>query len=392
MEPYGPVVSEPSVPAAHYAASDVPTIASGAVGSEGMADLVDPRDHAGQQRDQVGEERDVAARLRDRDGDQRDLAGSERDQAGGRRDMIARRRDRAAKLRDLTAVQRDWAAKLRDEAADQRDEVAELFEASPGTGATPAALSRSARARSEAAADRSHAARDRVAAAGERADAELDRQLSLADRGFGAGERADAELDRNIALTDRGSGAGERTDAETDRSLALADRRASSTEREYAALDDLTGAYLRGAGLLALRHEIARTQRTQVPLIAAFIDVDHLKEINDSRGHAAGDDMLVAVARALRSRLRAYDLVIRYGGDEFVVSVAGLTLADAAQRFALLNASLGEAPGGGSVSVGLAELRPNDLPEELVGRADAALYRDRQQARARRPVPQDAPS
>ncbi len=56
-----------------------------------------------------------------------------------------------------------------------------------------------------------------------------------------------------------------------------------------------------------------------------------------------------------------------------------------------MNTSLSEAPGGGSISVGLAELRPNDLPEELVGRADAALYRERQQARAGLGVPEDAP-
>jgi diguanylate cyclase (GGDEF)-like protein len=122
-------------------------------------------------------------------------------------------------------------------------------------------------------------------------------------------------------------------------------------------------------------------RRTNQSLIVAFVDVDHLKEINDSRGHAAGDRILIEVASALRANLRAYDLVIRYGGDEFVVTISGLTVADAAKRFAAVSTALGEAPERGSVSIGLAELQPEDLPEELVARADAALYQERDRAR-----------
>jgi diguanylate cyclase (GGDEF)-like protein len=96
-----------------------------------------------------------------------------------------------------------------------------------------------------------------------------------------------------------------------------------------------------------------------------------------SRGHAAGDRILIEVASALRANWRAYDLVIRYGGDEFVVTISGLTVADAAKRFAAVNTALGEAPERGSVAIGLAELQPEDLPEELVARAYAALYQER---------------
>jgi len=257
-----------------------------------------------------------------------------------------------------------------------------LLEASPEFGISTIVLSRSARARREAASDRKDAAHDRLSAADERGDAELDRKIALADRGSGADARADAELDRNIALADRGLGAGERAGAELDRNIVLADRGASARDRESAGLDDLTGAYLRGTGITALENEIGRARRTNQSLIVAFVDVDHLKEINDSRGHAAGDRILIEVASALRANLRAYDLVIRYGGDEFVVTVSGLTVADAAKRFAAVNTALGEATERGSVSIGLAELRQEDLPEELVARADAALYQGRDRARS----------
>jgi len=295
--------------------------------------------------------------------------------------MVARRRDRAATVRDEAAERRDWAAKLRDEAAEQRDEVAQVFEASAEGGTTTDWLSRSARFRTDAASDRKKASYDRQSAADERGDAELDRKIALADRGSGAGERADAELDRNIALTDRGWGADERTDAELDRTIALADRGASAREREFAGLDDLTGAYLRGTGLTALENEIGRARRTRQPLIVAFVDVDGLKVINDSRGHAAGDRVLVGVAAALRARLRAYDLVIRHGGDEFVVTISGFSVAEARTRFELVNAALAESPDPGSVSIGFAEMQANDLPEELVARADAALYQERGRTR-----------
>ena len=110
----------------------------------------------------------------------------------------------------------------------------------------------------------------------------------------------------------------------------------------------------------------------------AFVDVDGLKAANDSGGHAAGDRMLRAVADALRAKLRAHDLIIRYGGDEFVCAVSGLTAADAATRLRLVNVALEALPERASVTVGLAELAADESPAELVARADAALYAERQ--------------
>ncbi|MBA2695858.1 MAG: GGDEF domain-containing protein, partial [Actinobacteria bacterium] len=72
-----------------------------------------------------------------------------------------------------------------------------------------------------------------------------------------------------------------------------------------------------------LEREMARSSRAREALSVAFIDVDHLKQVNDTRGHAAGDRLLQHVADALRSRLRSYDLVVRYGGDEFICVMPG---------------------------------------------------------------------
>jgi len=190
--------------------------------------------------------------------------------------------------------------------------------------------------------------------------------------------RREAASDRGEASHDRQAGASERIEAELDRNNARADRSASARERESSSHDDLTGAYLRGAGLVELERDIARARRTEQPLVLAFVDVDGLKEVNDSRGHAAGDRMLLEVAKMLSAQLRSYDLIIRFGGDEFVCAISRLTMAEAAKRFALVNAALAEAPEPGSITIGLTELRPDDSPEHLLARADAELYRERQ--------------
>ena len=140
----------------------------------------------------------------------------------------------------------------------------------------------------------------------------------------------------------------------------------------------MTGVYLRGPGAVELAREIARARRTGQPLVVAFVDVDKLKAINDSQGHAAGDRTLREVAHALRSSLRVYDLVIRYGGDEFVCAISGLTMAAAKKRLARVNVELGRGVHHRSVTVGLAQLQQqDDSVDSLVARADTALYEAR---------------
>ncbi len=129
--------------------------------------------------------------------------------------------------------------------------------------------------------------------------------------------------------------------------------------------------------MVELRREMARVKRTGQPLVVGFVDVDGLKAINDSGGHAAGDRMLVQVANTLRAKLRSYDLILRYGGDEFLCAISGLNMADIETRLGLVNRLLKQGADQGSVTFGLAELQADESPEDVIERADAALYHRR---------------
>lgn len=160
-----------------------------------------------------------------------------------------------------------------------------------------------------------------------------------------------------------------------DRLRALQDRVAGLEER--AATDELTGVLRRGAGLAALEREVDRARRSGGPLVVAFVDVDGLKQVNDELGHAAGDQLLVDVATVLRTRLRSYDLVIRWGGDEFVCALYGAEVEGALRRLEAVAAGIKAITGGRSVSWGLVVLESSDSAVTLIGRADAALYEGR---------------
>jgi diguanylate cyclase (GGDEF)-like protein len=157
----------------------------------------------------------------------------------------------------------------------------------------------------------------------------------------------------------------------------MTDRDASARERERDSREPLTGAYLRGPGFVELSREVARAGRTGQLLTLAFVDVDGLKGINDRQGHAAGDRMLVTVAEVLRTHLRSYDLIIRYGGDEFVCVFVGMDAVEATSRLELVNAVLAASPGHGSVSAGVVALLPGETVDGVVARADEALYERR---------------
>jgi diguanylate cyclase (GGDEF)-like protein len=146
---------------------------------------------------------------------------------------------------------------------------------------------------------------------------------------------------------------------------------------EVAATDDLTGALRRSAGLAALQREIDRSRRSGGKGIAViFLDVDGLKLVNDTQGHVAGDRVLIEVVTTIRKRVRSYDLVIRYGGDEFLCALVDVapedaerTLADIRQQYA--------ARTGHTVSVGMTTVGDADTADSIIARADAALYAER---------------
>jgi diguanylate cyclase (GGDEF)-like protein len=175
-----------------------------------------------------------------------------------------------------------------------------------------------------------------------------------------------------------------------DRIAAALDRCEASLNRHRAAMvlresyrDRLTGALQRDVGLDRLHAEVARCQRSDESLVVVFVDVDHLKLVNDSLGHAAGDAVLAAVGRALRDGLRAYDLVVRYGGDEFVCGFTCTQRRDAEARIVQVRRLLAESAPGVRISVGYAFLSDDDAVETVVQRADRDMYQQRTDDRRR---------
>ncbi len=222
--------------------------------------------------------------------------------------------------------------------------------------------------------------RDLGAEARDRAAEERDLQAAQAEpTGPGAEARARAAADRARAALDRERAAAEREQAAIDRQLV----RAALAE---AHLDELTGTFRRGQGALALKHELERARRSGGQLVLAFVDVDGLKEVNDRDGHAAGDALLIDVVETIRSQLRSYDPVVRFGGDEFVCAVCDLDLDGVRHRFNAINRELGRRREGASISVGLAELQSGDTLEDLTARGDAALYEVKRHRQAPDPV------
>ena len=162
--------------------------------------------------------------------------------------------------------------------------------------------------------------------------------------------------------------------------LEAVERRVNELKDE-AAVDELTGVLRRSAGLDQLQREVRRARRfDDYKLVVAFCDLDELKVVNDTSGHAAGDAVLREMAAALRRRLRAYDLVIRWGGDEFVCSLPGAGLEAAQRAMEDIQTEL-RARTGCTFSAGYAELALDDDAESLVARADSDYYERRRRER-----------
>jgi diguanylate cyclase len=146
--------------------------------------------------------------------------------------------------------------------------------------------------------------------------------------------------------------------------------------------DALTGAYGRRHLLPELHewHELAK--RKMQHCCIAFMDLDHLKEINDTHGHSVGDQILAGAVRYVAGHLRPYDKMFRYGGDEFLISLPGIDLPDAQHLVERIRKGFGQesfvvSAGGRPIhttaSFGFALLDPAISIEESIDRADKAL-------------------
>src|SRR4051794_10226824 len=149
---------------------------------------------------------------------------------------------------------------------------------------------------------------------------------------------------------------------------SVADR-VPPTNRRAPSLDGLTGAYRRGAGMLEIVWEVARAKRTEQPLVLVFVGVDGLQARNESFGREAGDELLRTVTETVRAHLRPCDFIVRFGGDELLCAIPGLSLEAAAVRLRKVNAALAELAEPASITVGLTALRADDSVDDLVARA-----------------------
>ena len=160
---------------------------------------------------------------------------------------------------------------------------------------------------------------------------------------------------------------------------------------QVAHTDFLTGIMNRRGVLLRLEAERNRLARTGGLLAVLLVDVDHFKQINDTWGHAVGDRALVAVARVLQATVRDYDLVARWGGEEFLIALFGLNEFGELQLVAdkLLAAirqqdlEIGEARIDLTYSIGGVMASPQSELDAIVRQADEALYRAKNEGRDR---------
>lgn len=173
----------------------------------------------------------------------------------------------------------------------------------------------------------------------------------------------------------------------TDRKMAEAELYRQST------LDHVTGLYNRRYLMERLNQLLAEHQREPRPFSLAILDLDHFKRVNDAYGHQAGDQLLAAFSRLLQSCCRPYDLVGRYGGEEFMAIIINRDTAAATQvmeRFRAQVAARAFAVNGHAahitVSIGVAaseELASEGGIDDLIRLADQRLYAAKEQGRDR---------
>jgi diguanylate cyclase (GGDEF)-like protein len=162
--------------------------------------------------------------------------------------------------------------------------------------------------------------------------------------------------------------------------------------------DGLTGLLNRRAMQEAIDEQLQRSRRAGDTFAVVMVDIDHFKSINDLHGHAAGDLALKHTAVLLQTHVRAVDRVGRFGGEEFIVLLPGVGLAQAAQVAEALRSHLAaqQMPREGeplalSASFGVAEWKgPGEEPSRLLMRADEALYRAKRAGRNRVQAANDA--
>jgi diguanylate cyclase (GGDEF)-like protein/PAS domain S-box-containing protein len=152
-----------------------------------------------------------------------------------------------------------------------------------------------------------------------------------------------------------------------------------------ATTDALTGIYNRIKFNTSLTMEMARSERYQSPLSLILFDIDHFKNVNDTYGHSAGDNVLKRLAKRIQASIRETDIFARWGGEEFVILAPGLFIMEAVQLAEKLRRNIEELyfikPQKITLSFGVAAFKKGDSSTVLINRADEALYRAKENGR-----------
>jgi two-component system, cell cycle response regulator len=174
--------------------------------------------------------------------------------------------------------------------------------------------------------------------------------------------------------------------------VALNNALAHERFQRLAAVDPLTGAYNRRFGFGRLNEEFARSVRSGAPLGLLAFDLDHFKAVNDAYGHLVGDQVLREVTEATRTALRDGDVLVRSGGEEFLVLLPGAGPRDVEhigerlrRRVAAVAVPTAEGDVKITVSLGGASFPRTEAsrPEDLLEKVDRAVYRSKEQGRDR---------
>lgn len=162
--------------------------------------------------------------------------------------------------------------------------------------------------------------------------------------------------------------------------------------RDQATHDKLTGLWNRAAIVDILGNELARAQRQGMPVAIVMADLDSFKHVNDTHGHAMGDEVLQKVSKRIRESVRRYDSVGRYGGEEFLIVLPGCDRSNAVAHAERIRATVGHVVVGTptaeirpTLSLGVAVFDKHSNPDtfNLVQVADVALYRAKHGGRNR---------
>ncbi|MEA3362393.1 MAG: diguanylate cyclase [Thermodesulfobacteriota bacterium] len=204
--------------------------------------------------------------------------------------------------------------------------------------------------------------------------------------------RRQAELEIQQAKEQLESRVEERTSELNRALLEVGDLAAQLNEslqqvEQLAVTDTLTETYNRRKFDETIIHEHQRAERGKSPFSLIMLDIDHFKKVNDKFGHSTGDQVLKQLSRLIRGLVRQGDLLIRWGGEEFLILLPNTLIEEAGPfaeriRFEVEQEQFTDA-GSITISLGVAQLREGDSTDTLLQRVDNGLYQAKQEGRNR---------